>query len=223
MELKKNPSSDLEKVKGIFLQIGLVLAIGLVLGAFGWSASEKTVDDLGAGSGEVIEEEQVQVTRQEEVKPPPPPEQPQTIEILMIVQDDVEIEDDFEFEDDEIDEETKIEMTVVDEEIEETIFFTADVMPQFPGGDIGLRKYIATHVSYPTIARENGIQGKVYIRFVVNSAGKVDKVQLARGVDPLLDKEALKVVRNLPKWKAGEQGGRKVSVWYTVPINFQLQ
>ncbi len=96
-------------------------------------------------------------------------------------------------------------------------------MPEPPGGVVGLKKFIADHVVYPQIAKETGIEGKVYVRFCVNSSGNIERVHIARGVDPLLNNEAMRVVKILPKWKPGENGGRKVSVWYTVPIVFKLK
>ncbi len=96
-------------------------------------------------------------------------------------------------------------------------------MPEFPGGEVALRKFIATSVKYPVIAQENGIQGRVYISFVVNTKGKVIDVKIARGVDPNLDKEAIRVVNSMPAWKPGKQRGKAVKVSYTVPINFVLQ
>ena len=226
MELKKNPKSDLEGWKSMFFQIGLILSLGVILVTFNVTQKKSTVDEFGRLDDVEFEEEDIQVTRQDkppEVKPPPPQ---QTVEVLQIVDDETEIEDEMEVEDAEADQDTEIEVVVIeddDEEEEEQIFFIVETMPEFPGGDLGLRKYIANHVKYPNIARENGIEGKVYIRFCVTSTGKVEKVSLARGVDPILDKEAIRVVKSLPKWKPGEQRGKKVNVWYTVPINYQLQ
>lgn len=105
----------------------------------------------------------------------------------------------------------------------EEIFFIVEDMPEFPGGDLALRKYIANSVKYPEIAQKNGIQGKVYVSFVVSKDGTVANAKIARGVDPSLDKEALRVVSNLPIWKPGKQRGQNVNVSYTVPINFVLQ
>ncbi|MEN8122457.1 MAG: M56 family metallopeptidase [Bacteroidota bacterium] len=105
----------------------------------------------------------------------------------------------------------------------DTVFFVVEKMPQFPGKELGLRKYLAQNVNYPDDARINGIEGKVYVRFAVTKTGVVDHVTIARGVDSLLDNEAIRVVSTLPKWQPGEQRGTKVNVWYTVPINFSLQ
>ena len=95
--------------------------------------------------------------------------------------------------------------------------------PEFPGGELALRKYIANAIKYPVIAQENGIQGKVYVTFVVDKDGGISDARVARGVDPSIDKEALRVVNALPKWKPGKQRGAAVRVSYTVPINFVLQ
>ena len=105
----------------------------------------------------------------------------------------------------------------------EEIFFIVEDMPEFPGGDLALRKYISNAIKYPEIAQEKGIQGKVYVTFVVSKDGTVANAKIARGVDPSLDKEALRVVSSLPQWKPGKQRGQSVNVSYTVPINFVLQ
>jgi periplasmic protein TonB len=102
------------------------------------------------------------------------------------------------------------------------IYFVVDKMPEYPGGDFALRKYIAENIKYPPVAHKNGIKGMVYVRFCVTYEGVVEKVEVVRGVNPILDQEALRVVQSLPKWAPGERKGKKVSVWYSVPINFQL-
>ena len=111
-----------------------------------------------------------------------------------------------------------------EEEVEEaTVFFIVEEMPLFPGGPAELNKYIAQNVKYPVIAQENGIQGRVYVSFVVNSKGKIENVKVARGVDPSLDKEAVRVVESMPEWKPGKQGNKAVKVSFTIPVNFVLQ
>jgi protein TonB len=96
-------------------------------------------------------------------------------------------------------------------------------MPMFPGGETALLQYIAEHTQYPEVAKENNVQGKVIVRFCVTSKGGVDKVSILKGVDPELDKEAIRVVQTLPAFKPGKQGGKPVPVWYMVPINFTLK
>lgn len=106
---------------------------------------------------------------------------------------------------------------------DEQIFFIVEEMPEFPGGELELRKFIANNIKYPVAAQEKGIQGRVYVTFVVDKNGEVANAKIARGVDPALDKEALRVVNSLPKWIPGKQRGQTVNVSYTVPINFALQ
>jgi len=104
----------------------------------------------------------------------------------------------------------------------EDIFFIVEKMPKFPGGETALRQFIANNIIYPELAKDNGIQGKVYVTFVVTKDGSVANAEIARGVDPLLDKEALRIVNTLPAWSPGYQRGKPVNVKYTVPINFVL-
>lgn len=228
MDLKKSTKADLENKRNVFFMLGLVVALGVTLLAFEWTSKPAKADSLGSVHAQEVEEEIIPITREQEIKPPPPPPPPKVVEVLNIVDDDVEIEDELEIEDTEADDETVIDVAPViatEEEEEETaeVFFIVEDMPEFPGGDLALRKYIATNVKYPVIAQENGIQGKVYVTFVVGKDGSVYNAGIARGVDPSLDKEALRVVNSLPRWKPGKQRGKPVNVSYTVPINFVLQ
>ncbi|HKI90320.1 MAG TPA: energy transducer TonB, partial [Draconibacterium sp.] len=178
---------------------------------------------------QAVEEEIIPITREQEVKPPPPPPPPKVVEVLNIVNDDVKIDDELQIDDTEADAATVIDVAPVietkkeKEEDEQQVFFIVEDMPEFPGGELALRKYIANAIKYPVIAQENGIQGKVYVTFVVGKDGSIQDARIARGVDPSLDKEALRVVNTLPKWKPGKQRGQPVRVSYTVPINFVLQ
>lgn len=149
-------------------------------------------------------------------------------DIINIVDDDVELDDELDLQDTEADENTTYdyqqEIAVVEEEEEtQEVFFIVEEMPVFPGGEEALRKFIAQSVKYPVIAQENGIQGRVFVSFVVNQKGEVTNVKVARPFDPNLDKEAVRVVQSMPKWSPGKQRGKAVKVSYTVPINFVLQ
>lgn len=229
MELKKSPKADLENKRSIFVQLGLVLALAICLYGFEATTKVSQVDSLGALADQAVEEEIIPVTRQDEVKPPPPPPPPKVVDMLVIVDDNTDIQDELEIEDSEVNDKTAITavmqvQTAKEEEKEDTpVFFIVEDMPEFPGGQLALRKFIALAVKYPVIAQENGIQGKVFVNFVVAKDGSVTNAKIARGVDASLDKEALRVVNSLPKWKPGKQGGKPVRVSYTVPINFQLQ
>ena len=229
MELKKSPKVDLESKRNVYLMVGLVVSLGIILLAFEWTAKPSKADSLGSISALDVEEEIIPITREQEIKPPPPPPPPKVIEVLNIVDDEAEIDDELEIEDSEADDNTLINVAPVisakeeEEEEEAQVFFIVEDMPEFPGGEMALRTYIANQIKYPVIAQENGIQGKVYVTFVVGKDGSVSNASIARGVDPSIDKEALRVINTLPKWKPGKQRGKAVNVSYTVPINFQLQ
>jgi periplasmic protein TonB len=226
MEIKKTPDADLENKKGIFLEIGLVVVLGLLLVAFEWTTGDVKVAEIGNLMIEEFEAEEIPITRQEEMKPPPPPPpKPLVIEQLDIVDDDTEIENELDMADTEADDKTAVvimDMPAEEEADEEQIFFVVEKMPAFPGGELALRKHIAESVKYPDIARDNGVQGRVFVQFVVNEKGEVTNAKVVRGVDPALDREALRVINNLPKWSPGEQRGKPVKVSFTVPINFML-
>ena len=227
MELKKSEKADLEKKKGLFLQIGLVTVLALLLIAFEWTTREVSTGSLGELSDVIMEEEIIPITRPEEIQPPPPPPPPQVTEVLNIVDDDVDIEDELFIDDVEARADTRIDfsqMMLEEEEEEEEIFFIVEDMPDFQGGgQDGFRKYIAENLRYPQIAAENGIQGRVFVQFVVNTDGSVTNAEVVRGVDPSLDREALRVVMSSPKWTPGRQRGQSVRVAFTFPINFVLQ
>lgn len=227
MEVKKTPKADLESKKTVFLQIGLVVVLSLVLVAFEWTSTDVNVDFSLQDEDIEVEEEIIPITRQEEVKPPPPPPPPAVADILNIVEDDVELDEELEIMDTEMSQDDIVDFSnmVFEEETrdEGEVFMIVEEMPEFPGGTEALQKYLAQSVRYPVIAQENGIQGRVYIQFVINQNGEVTNATILRGVDPSLDREALRVVEAMPKWKPGKQRNRPVRVSYTVPINFVLQ
>ena len=228
MELKKSPKADLESKRNIFVQVGLVISLAVTLLAFEWNSRVEQASTLGTMAQQDVEDEIIPITRQEEVKPPPPPPPPKVVEVLTIVDDDTELQDELEIDNTEADDNTVIDVAPViqqqaEEEEESEVFFIVENMPEFPGGELALRKFIANAIKYPVIAQENGVQGKVYVNFVVDKDGSVIQARIARGVDSSLDKEALRVVNSLPKWKPGMQRGKPVKVSYTVPISFVLQ
>ena len=168
--------------------------------------------------------------------PPPPPSEQQTVVkyVPPVVVDSIKPEEESKLmtsdeqvattvnkEVEEVVEQKQEEVQV--EQKEEEVFMVVEEMPEFPGGLKALRSFLATAVKYPAVAQENGIQGKVYVNFVVNKDGTVSNAKVSRSVDPSLDAEALRVVLSLPKWKPGKQRGVPVRVYYTVPISFVLQ
>ncbi|MEZ5072941.1 MAG: energy transducer TonB [Bacteroidales bacterium] len=213
----------------MFLEVGLVVALAVILVAFEWTQGEKKDSSMETIQDVAMEQEMMQVTRREEPKPEAKPETPKVAEVLELVDDDVEIEDDFDF-DMEADDNTEYDFTAMigndEEEIEEEeVFFIVEDMPTFNGGEPALefRKYIATNLRYPEIAAENGISGRVIVQFAVNKTGQVVDAVVMRSVDPALDKEAIRVVMSSPKWTPGKQRGKAVKVLFTFPINFVLQ
>ncbi len=223
MEAKKTPKADLENKKRIFLQIGMIIALVFVWMAFEYKQYERQALDLGQLDVEIIEEEDIPITRQETPPPPPPPE-PSTE--LIIVDDDVEIEEEFTI-DTEADVFTEVEeftpIVVEEEEVEEEEIFTiVEDEPEFPGGQAALMQFLQDNLKYPTMAREAGIQGTVFVTFVVERDGNITDVRVLRGVGGGLDEEAVRVVQTMPKWTPGRQRGQAVRVQFNLPIRFVL-
>jgi periplasmic protein TonB len=223
MEAKKTPKADLESKKRIFLQLGIIIALFCVLVAFEWKQYERAEFDLGTLDMDFIEEEDIPITRQEQPPPPPPPE-PSTE--LIIVDDDVEVEEDF-FIDVEATVYTEIQeftpIVVVEEEIVEDVIFTVvEDQPGFPGGEEARIRYLTENLRYPQMAREAGIQGTVFVTFVVERDGSVTDVRVLRGIGGGCDEEAVRVVRNMPRWTPGRQRGQPVRVQFNMPIRFVL-
>lgn len=227
MEVKKTPKADLEGKKGIFFEIGLALSLAVLLFAFEWKTSTAEVNTFNTVAEEQIEEEIIPITQQMLKPPPPPPPAPKLTDLIDIVEDDTQIDEELEIMDAEDQSENRKVETVTDfgdygtEDTGETeVFAVVEDMPSFPGGNV--TKWIGKNVKYPVIAAENGIQGKVFVQFVIEKDGSITDVKVVRGVDASLDKEAIRVIQSMPKWKPGKQRGKPVRVSYTLPINFQL-
>lgn len=228
MEVKKTTKADLEGKKGIFFEVGLTLALAVLLLAFEWKTSTGEVTTFQTVQDEQIEEEIIPITQQMLKPPPPPPPAPKLTDLIDIVEDETTIDEDLEIMDAEDESENKDAPTNTsdfgdygDEDTgEDTPFVVVEDMPTFPGGNV--QKWISKNVKYPPLAAENGIQGKVYIQFVIEKDGSITDVKVVRGVDSSLDKEAVRVIQAMPKWKPGKQRGKPVRVSYTLPINFQL-
>jgi protein TonB len=228
MENKKSSKADLENKKVIFREIGLVIGLTLMLVAFEWKSYEKTVVDVGTRQAENIAEEIIPITKQELQKAPPPP--PKQVVKINVVEDDVEVEDDINI-DVEADQNTEVEEYVApvqmaqEEESEEErqIFMVVESMPEFPGGEAALYKYLAENIKYPQMAKESGIQGRVFVTFVVERNGSVTDVRVLRGIGGGCDEEAIRVVKGMPTWAPGKQRGKPVRVQYNLPVKFTLQ
>ena len=228
MEAKKNEKANLENKKSLFIQIGLIVALLVCLGAMEWTSGQKKDSAFAGMTEEAIEEEQIPVTEETPPEEMPPPEVTVT-DLFEIVEDDVVIDNEVRFEDDETSEDKVVEiyapvLQAEEEEVEEEIFVIVEDMPKFKGGDINtFREWVQKRVRYPELAAENGIQGRVFITFVVETNGNVSNVSVSRSVDALLDEAAKEAVAASPKWEPGMQRGRPVRVRYSIPIIFQLQ
>lgn len=227
MQQKKSPKASLEDKKFTYILIGLVFVLSICYVAFEWTEKDVTKYEIADMDMNFEEEIDIQQTTQETTPPPPPPPAPQEVEVLNVVEDDVETETIEINTEDQKDVEVVIQAPVeapVEEEEEEVIFVVVESMPEFPGGQQQLFKYINENVKYPVIAQENGIQGRAICQFVVNQDGSiVDVVVVRTSGEPSLDKEAIRVIKSMPKWKPGKQRGKPVRVKYTLPINFRLQ
>ena len=226
MEKKKSNKANQERNRPMFIQVGLVVALSIILVAFEWTSNPKESDGIRMVQ-EIQFEDEMMITRREEPREEPKPETPQVMEVLDIVDDDV-IVDDFVF-DMEVDENTEYDFTVFDtdeEDIEEedVPFIIVSDMPKFQGGDLmTFWKYCQDNTRYPEIAAENGVSGTVTVQFVVNKQGYVVDAVVIRSVDPALDKEALRVINSSPKWTPGNNRGKPASVMMNLPIKFILQ
>ena len=229
MEIKKTPKADLENKKSTWLLVGYVIVLAFMFIAFEWTKRDIKIETSQAITDLVFEEEIIPITEQpEQAAPPPPPAAPPIAETLTIVEDDADVEETTIATSEETNQAVEIKyvpVAVEEEEPEEqTIFEVVEQMPEFPnGGMAGLMQYLSKNIKYPTIAQENGTQGRVTVQFVVNRDGSIVDAKVLRGVDPYLDKEAIRVISSMPKWKPGMQRGKAVRVKYTVPVMFRLQ
>jgi len=223
MEAKKTPEADLSKKSGMFLNLGLAISVGLCLFAFEYkSYDDRNLKDLGSVTDEFEELLDIPIT--EQPPPPPPPiEQP----VIQEIPDEVEIEEKIEvnFDVDEQEETVIKEVVIADAPVVEKadeIFDVVENSPEFPGGMEAWNQYLSKNLKYPTQARRMGIEGTVYVVFVVNTDGSVQDVELLRGIGGGCDEEALRVVSGAPKWSPGKQRGRPGRVRMRLPIRFKL-
>ena len=225
MEVKKTPKADLENKKNIFFEVGFMLALAIVLFAFEWKVSVAEPSDFITVSDIPTEPEMVPITMMNQL-PPPPPAVIKPMDLIEIVEDLDQATDEVDLIDatdnkDNTNPDYNIDnLTYGPEETGEVVdFLPSEDMPIFPGN---VQKWIAKNVKYPMIATEMGIEGKVFVQFVVEKDGSVSNIRVVRGVDASLDKEAVRVISEMPKWKPGKQRGKAVRVSYTLPIAFKL-
>lgn len=226
MELKKSPKADLQNKRGLLLEIGLVISLLLVIIAFAYTPKEHRIEQMEQ-EVVVVEEEMVEVTRQDQ-KPPEAPKKTEMkviADMLSIVKNDAKITTDIDFE--EFDEDTEIVQVVEvkEEEIkDDEPFITAETMPSFQGGTINdFRNWVQSKVKYPQIAQENGISGRVVLQFVIERDGRLTNIVVLQTPDRSLSEEAIRVLNQSPKWAPGKQRSQTVRVKYTLPVDFRIQ
>ena len=230
MEIKKSPKADLEGRKLLFRELGLIVALLVVLAAFEWSTAEKTVSTMEAETAVVAEEEIVPITQEEVPPPPEAPKEPVLSDFIDIVDDDIQVDTELliSVEDDAdmgVEIRNYVPQTVTEEEEEEEEIPVAivDEKPKFMGGDQStFTAWVSKNIVYPEIAKENGISGRVMLQFTVERDGSVTNVVVLGGNDSSLDREAVRVVQSSPKWTPGKQRDRPVRVRYTFPVIFRL-
>ncbi|MDR1675819.1 MAG: energy transducer TonB [Tannerella sp.] len=231
MEIKKSPKADLERGKGLSLLMGVVVGLAVLFVGFEWGTKEFKAE-MSEGVTDILAEDDIEITKQEEEPPPPPPPPPAQVvaEVLNVVEDDAQVENaDLMSTEDNANAaqaETYVPQVVEvkeEEEDENHIFTIVEEAAEFPGGQVALLTYLKTAIKYPVVAQENGIQGRVTCSFTINKDGSIVDVEVIRGVDPSLDREAIRVINAMPKWKPGKQRGKPVRVKYNLPVLFRLQ
>ena len=221
METKKNPKFDLESKRSTFFFYGLVISLALVFFAFKNGKEVKAVEIPETGKGDEVTDIYVPVTKEpEEAKLTPPP--------VLRLFDKINISDnssslpdpDFYF--DEPGDPIPPPLTDEPGEDTDTPMLFAQQMPEFPGGTASLNRWLSRNINYPAKAVNLGLSGRVYLNFIVDRDGSISNIKVTRGVDDLLDQEAIRVIGEMPKWKPGLQNGRPVKVSFNIFITFKL-
>ena len=226
MEIKKSPKADLENKRSMFILIGFVLAFGFTYICFEWTNTEVTVHEVEDTFINQSEDLIIPQTTQIET-PPEKIEKPKEVvqQVLKVVSDEVETTATVEIQEQSTEE--AIEFTPMDvqeeEEAEEEIFQVVEKMASFPGGNAKLMEFLRKELVYPQIAIDNNVQGRVFVQFVVNRDGSIQDVKVTRGVDPILDEEAIRIVKKMPKWVPAEQRGKTVRSRFTLPVMFKFK
>jgi protein TonB len=230
MEIKKSPKANLEQKKVLFTEIGLIVALCLVLVAFEWKTYNKTITFNTHGNQVVTEEEMVPITQPDL---PPPPETPVVkpvviSNVIQIVNDNVKVENPIVVASNDDSKVSIMDYAVAQNEEEEIVeedipFAIVEEKPKFMGGDENdFTRWVFQHISYPDIAKENRVQGRVMVSFRLTADGRVTDVKVLRGVDPSLDKEAVRVISMSPQWSPGKQRNKPVPVRFLFPVTFKL-
>ena len=234
MQIKKNPKADLTKNSNLYFAIGLVIILFISWRAIEWKSYDRSGYGYEALNIDDEDDEEVPITEQIKTPPPPPPPPPAP-EIIEVVEDEEEIEETI-IESTETDQEDIVEIVEVEEEFEDVDvpFAVIEDVPIYPGCERvakskrrdcfqeQINKHIRKNFRYPEIAQEMGIQGRVYVNFVIDKDGSITSIRM-RGPDKNLEKEAQRIIAKLPRMTPGKQRGRAVRVPFSIPITFRLQ
>jgi periplasmic protein TonB len=234
MQLKKTPKADLTKNSSLYFAIGLASVLLFSWVAIEWKTYEKSAFDYEALNVDDEDDEEVPITEQIKTPPPPPPPPPAP-EVIEIVEDEEDIEETV-IESTETDQEEIVEIVDVVDDFEDVDvpFAVIEDVPLFPGCEKvaksdrrkcfqeQINKHIRKNFRYPEIAQEMGVQGRVYVNFIISKDGSITNIRM-RGPDKNLEKEAKRIISKLPKMTPGKQRGRPVRVPFSIPISFRLQ
>lgn len=227
MELKKSHRASLERRRTANFVVGLLISLSVILISFEWTSMAPRLSDLNQASEILFEYEMMEITRRDETKPPPKPDLPAIAEVIQLVDNNIVVEEvDFSRE---VTKDTWVDFKIYSNMepeviVDEVEHYRVEIMPTFNGGDpsVEFTRYILSKLHYPEAAAQNGIEGRVLVKFVVNSKGELVKTEIFRSIHPDLDNEAIRVVKSSPPWEPGIQSGKRVSVTYIFPINFVL-
>lgn len=238
MEETKSMTEELRNQRGTSLLLGYVLVLAVMFCAFEYTTREIKYDDLEPIYESAFEEDMIPITTQKEQMAPPPAAAPKVAEILNIVDDETELAE----EEVQTSEEVNQAISTVtgvgaptavvaapsigpvrEESDDDRIFEVVEENAMFPGGEAACYEWLSKNIKYPSIAQEQGIQGRVFVRFVVNRDGSIVDVEVLRSPDPSLSKEAERVVKAMPRWKPAKQGNRTVRSRFNLPVMFKLQ
>jgi protein TonB len=225
MEVKKNPKVDLENKKGIYLEIGMILSLALCIVAFSVGQTKKTIEIVTV-SGPEVEVELMDITKTEEPKTQAPVKQSVKLitNMINVVKDTAIIEDEFSFADFTEEEIIVEEVEVEEEVVDDQVFWKVERMPSFAGGDLNtFRTWFGGEFKYPAIAAENGIQGRIVVRFVIEKDGRLSSIEFLQSPDRVYEDEVRRVLMKSPKWTPGRQRDAVVRVRYILPIACRLQ
>ena len=231
IEVKKSAKVNLEQHKTVWLLIGFIMVFAVLFVAFEWTTFEDkeariiaTAPPPAIEEPEVLKEIQIQVKHQL----PPPPQAQKPAEVIEIIKDEIDQQESEIISTEDVVDVAEVSeegMIVVDDEPEEEQVFQVVEQPaEFPGGMQAMYKWLSDNIQYPRISRDNNSQGKTILRFVVNSDGSIQGIEVIKSSgDMYLDKEAVRVVGEMPRWSPGKQAGKAVRCWFTLPVMFRLQ